>query len=197
MQTRTKKVAGKNVTRMNNLFSYVRPERRKQVKSGFLTAVVIATLLAALIAWNVYAAMNTSFSDKYNTVTREGDFTIVVDGGTNVRTEPLAALHKIIHGLPEGYMNENFSVRSEGVNNVIGKVSDKNGTGVVFHVTHYVEVTESWWDDCENGDTWNGPYIGLVVSELSKDELKALPGRAKSDPDGIIWLSAKYLTIYQ
>ena len=194
MKKTTKKKVTKKVN--FNLFDYVRPEYRKQVKTGVLTVLGAAVFVAFLLVWNVQASLRSSYSDKYTTITREGEFTIVVDGGTNVRTEPLAALHKIIYGLPEGYMNENYSVHSDGVNNVIGKVSDRNGTGAVFHTTHYVEVAESWWDDYSDGDVWNGPYIGLVVSELSKEELKLLPKKVQNDPDGIVWISSKYLSIY-
>ncbi|MDO4987131.1 MAG: hypothetical protein Q4E46_02350 [Candidatus Saccharibacteria bacterium] len=195
-KTNVKKVVGRTAKRVDSLFNYVCPEHRKQVKVGVFTALGTVAFIALLLVWNVQAALRSDYSDKYTTNTREGEFTIVVDGGTNVRTEPLAAEHHIIYGLPGGYVNENYSVHSDGVNNVIGTVADRNSTGAVFHAMHYVEVTESWWDDYSDGDVWNGPYIGLVVSELSKEELKLLPRKAVKDPDGIVWISSKHLTIY-
>lgn len=171
-----------------------------------LYRIALFTLLAAVIGVVIYAiwrhdVLTEDFSSQYATDVQEGNFTVVICRAgngerANVRTEPLAATHKVIHGLPGGYMNEHYSVESEGVVNCLGKVRDPNGTGVVLHVEHAVYVTRSWWDDYSFGDEWNGPYVGIMVSDLSKDELKLFPGLTSKDEDGIVWISSKYLEIY-
>ncbi len=174
----------------------VQVERQvRMIKMTAAIVFIVAVMAVAVMLLKTHLALSSNYGDQYATIIREGNFTLIINGGANVRTEPLAALHHEVAGLPEGYMNEHYSVCSESVNNCIGTVKDKNGTGAVFHVTHYVEVTESWFDDCICGDDWNGPFIGLIVDELTREELKLLPRNAKKDPDGIVWISSKYLKI--
>lgn len=172
------------------------PEGRRRLFGGAVALVAAVVVFGGMIAWGVQAALHENYSDQYETVTIEGEFTLVVKGGTNVRTEPLAALHHVISGVPAP-LNEYHSVDTEGVNNCLGKVSDKNETGAVFHLTRVVKVTKSWFDDCHWGDDWNGPYIGIRISDLSKEELKLLPGKVAKDEDGIVWISSKYADLFE
>ena len=164
-----------------------------------IALAVIAFIIVLIVAsiWKRCDALNEKYSDQYTTEVLTGNFTIIIDGDVNVRTEPLAALHHNVHGLPAGYMNEHFSVNTESVNNCIGETVDRNGTGIVFEVEHIVRVRLSSFDDCVRGDDWNGPFVGFVVSELDENELKALPSAVKKDKDGIIWISQKYLSIFE
>ncbi len=130
--------------------------------------IVMIGMIGCVVAFSK-PATSLDLSDRYKRTEHEATCLKVYEE-VNVRAEPIA-----------------ISDKSDGETNSFGMVRESGFT---------LEITRFYTSDTELDR--NGPYYGFLVEEImNTPEGRAwFPNGIKKDPDGIVWINAKYIDVH-
>lgn len=139
--------------------------REKGHWKGFVLSLLLIALI--IIVCSALDPRRTDLSERYEKRVSEVGLVKIVDECPNVRSEPIV------------YQN----------------ADESNSFGTTKKTDFYLQVTKIYSTNKDLDQ--NGQFYGLLVDEiLATTEGKAwFPKKIKDDPDGIVWINEKYLTI--
>ena len=139
--------------------------RKKGHWKGFVLSLLLIALI--IIVCSALDPRQTDLSERYEKRVSEVGLVKIVDECPNVRSEPIV------------YQN----------------ADESNSFGTTKKTDFYLQVTKIYSTNKDLDQ--NGQFYGLLVDEiLATTEGEAwFPKKIKDDPDGIVWINEKYLTI--
>ena len=139
--------------------------RKKGHWKGFVLSLLLIALI--IIVCSALDPRQTDLSERYEKRVSEVGLVKIVDECPNVRSEPIV------------YQN----------------ADESNSFGTTKKTDFYLQVTKIYSTNKDLDQ--NGQFYGLLVDEiLATTEGEAwFPKKIKDDPDGIVWINDKYLTV--
>ena len=143
-------------------------------KRRLIVNALIAIALGVVIVVNIAGCIKSEGPERYE----ESKW-------TKFHEVPVSYVY-IEPGKPHVRSTSRLTGGREDTGNSYGQIVDKDDDGLVLFSIKRIIISDA--------DEVNGPYIGIYVDDLSEKELKFFPKGVKNDPDGIIWISSKYIS---